>query len=112
MFTGALPSGNGIPGNDFDALIAYGQKIKYTDSTGDGVSLTLSGPGTLDVVRPLTGNAMALEFTGIVNGLTGLTGWITPGPASPGTVTVGSLTGLGGVYYNLPSSQFLAPPFV
>jgi hypothetical protein len=108
-FAANLPSGDGIDGGDFVALVAVGNKLNYPDRSGDRVSLSLSGPGVLEMVREsptidgVRAEAATLRLTGTTR-QSNLTGRVKPA----GTTSIARVTGLLDVRNNIQSN----PSFV
>ena len=107
--TGVLLDGSGSghnPGSTFSGLIGEGRQLAYTDRTGDAVSLSLAGPGFLDLWRGLDGEAQVLRFVSTTPNLSTLTGRVVPRPGKTGTTSIPSITAAGGVRIRLTSPPF------
>jgi VCBS repeat-containing protein len=63
---------NGSSGGDCVTLVARGTKIKYTDSNGDLVSLSLKKGGAMEMVRRLDGEGSHLRLVDLVPGTSAL----------------------------------------
>ncbi|MGA2497647.1 MAG: hypothetical protein ABSH20_07885, partial [Tepidisphaeraceae bacterium] len=112
-FTGTLPSGDGIAGGDFRALIATGTALAYNDAGGDHVILGLSGGGTMTLIRTLDGEGRYLKLAGTIARKSILSGSVKlgqPAPPADGMTTLQSVTGLKGAINHLPASFVLAHP--
>ncbi len=99
-------------GGDFYGLFGVGTKLSFNDFSGDRVKLSTSG-GSLNVWRELNGD---IDQITALPGATALTGSVTPGRQSPGTVYVGSVTvpvptplNLNGAVDNLPGAFETVP---
>ncbi len=100
-------SGTGLnPGSPYSALIGEGRQLVYTDRSGDAVNLTLSGPGYLDLIRSLNGEALSLRFVGTQANVSTLTGAVVARPGSAGTTSIPSISGASGVKIRLASPPF------
>lgn len=112
-FTSSLPSGDGMPGGDFKAVIASGTLLRYLDSGADAVVLSLTHGGSMELIRTLDGEGRLLELSGVVAHTSVLTGTVTlgnPAPPADGVTTLQSVTGLGSGINHLPTSFVLAHP--
>jgi hypothetical protein len=105
-YTGTLPSGDQIPGGDFDALMATGAHITYKDSHTNTISLTLTHGGLMEFIEPLNGAPGYLELAKIVTGKSILTGTVKAGKTGTGSTTLEAITGLTGVTDKLSSTDF------
>jgi hypothetical protein len=105
-FTQGLPSGNGIAGGDFAALVATGTHITYVDSHANNVSLTLSHGGTMEVIRTLNGEGRYIELANVIAAHTILSGAVSKGRHGTGMTTIQGITGLGGAKDDLPPAEF------
>ena len=105
-FAAGLPSGDGTPGGDFDAPIAFGTHFSYKDSLTNTVSLTLSQGGTMEMIRSMNGEGRYLELAKVVANKTILAGKVTKGKTGTGVTTLQEITGLGGAIDKLPVTQF------
>ena len=105
-FTGTLPTGNGIPGGDFNALIADGTHFAYKDSHTNTVSLTLSHGGSMELIRTVDGEGRYLELASVISGKTVLSGKVSKGRTGTGMTTLEGITGLGGAVDRLPPAEF------
>ncbi|WP_165064364.1 Calx-beta domain-containing protein [Paludisphaera rhizosphaerae] len=114
--TGAAPlldlAGNPLGGGvDSVALFARGTSLKYTDSNGDAVSLTLKKGGFMDLLRKPSGDASLLLVQGTVRGVSTLSGTVTkPRGRGDGVTTIDSIQGLGSFGDVVVSLK--SPPFI
>jgi glucose/arabinose dehydrogenase len=107
-FAAGFPSGDGTDGGDFAALIALGDKLDYTDRSGDEVSLSMSKSGVIEMVREApAADGVRAEAATMRLGATPrskLTGRVKPA----GTTSIARVTGLLGVRNNIQNN----PSFV
>jgi hypothetical protein len=105
-FTTTLPSGNGVPGGDFDALVAFGTRFSYADSHSNAVAISLSHGGSMEIIRTLNGEGRYLELANVIAGKTILSGTVTKGKTGNGVTTLQGITGLGNAIDKLPPTEF------
>ena len=103
QFTKSFPTG-GTPGSNFVVYEEDGTSINYPDSAGNKVTLSLSGHGTMDVIRAASGQGELLTLLNTVPGMSTLTGTVTQGGTGNGTTTLTAIYGLTGFTNNLPNS--------
>lgn len=106
-------AGNRLGGGvDFVGLFARGPSLKYTDATGDAVSLTLKSGGSLDLIRAASGDATHLTLQGIVAGRSALSGTVARprGLGGDGVTPLGVIEGLGS--FGDVRVSLKAPPFL
>jgi uncharacterized repeat protein (TIGR01451 family) len=103
-------AGNGSAGSNYVASFAEGNKLQYTDSSGNKVTLKLAGPGYLEQIRDASGDGELLELVGEVPHRTTLSGTIHRVKGSSGRTMLGTVTGLG----NFGDVKVLltSPPFL
>jgi hypothetical protein len=58
-------AGNGDPGSNYQASFAQGTQLKYVDSSGNKVSLKLTGSGYIEQVRDAAGDGVVLGLVGV-----------------------------------------------
>jgi uncharacterized repeat protein (TIGR01451 family) len=80
------------PGSDYFLTVARGTDIIYSDENNSPVTLTLTGPGTIDIDRYVAGNVMTLQVVGGVTGKTVVTGTAHPTHLRS---TIGTILGIG-----------------
>ncbi len=107
---------NGLPGSNYVASFGQGTKLQYVDSSGNKVSLKLSGPGYLEEVLD-QGQGQALTVMGETPHRTALSGTVKKTKRSSGRTNLGTILGLGNfgdVRVSLKSPPFLVKqyPFV
>jgi hypothetical protein len=95
---------NGVAGGKLVSFIGRGRRLNYVDSTGDAVSVSLSGGGFMEVWRRADGEGRFLTLTQTVSGKSALKGTVSKG----GTTHFDALRGTAGV--NL--KNFKQPPFI
>jgi hypothetical protein len=108
--SGNLLDGNydGVPGGVFNATFVRGQKVTYFDSSGDRVTLRLSGPGTVDLTRHADGSPWQIVLSGAVPGRSKLTGQIQrPSAGAAGPATLPPIIGASGVRVVLKGGPFV-----
>jgi uncharacterized repeat protein (TIGR01451 family) len=88
-------NGNGSPGSNYVASFAEGNKLQYVDSSGNKVTLKLSGPGYLEQIRDANGNGVLLQIVGEAPHRTAISGTIHKVKRSSGRTMLGAVTGLG-----------------
>ena len=76
---------------DFYALFAVGTSVPFTDSQGDQVTVSVTGPSAVNVWRELNGDVDQLSVVSPGAGST-LSGTVVPATGSTGKVYVGSVT--------------------
>jgi hypothetical protein len=103
-------NGNGSAGSNYVASFAVGNKLQYVDSSGNRVTLKLSGPGYLEQIRNARGDGELLEIVGEVPHRTALSGTIHKVKRSSGRTMLGEVTGMG----NFGDVRVLltSPPFM
>ncbi len=79
-------------GSDYLLTVARGTDIVYPNENGDPVTLSLTGPGTIDIDRYVAGDLQVLQVVGGVANQTVVTGTISP--TTPRS-KIGSILGLG-----------------
>jgi uncharacterized repeat protein (TIGR01451 family) len=99
--------GNLLEG-DFASTFMRAAAINYVDSDGDGVSLRLSGPGMMDVVRAPSGEARSLRITGASPARSVVTGSVRRARGGNGGAFLGNISGLGAL--NLGATSRLTSP--
>ncbi len=103
-------AGNGAPGSNYVAYFGQGNKLQYVDTSGNKVSLKLSGPGYLEQVRDSSGDGELLELVGIAPGRTTLSGTVRRVKRSSGRTNLGTITGLG--TFGAVKVLMTSPPFM
>jgi len=90
---------NGTSGDNCVVSIVRGTKMRYTDSDGDSVSLSLKGGGAMEMVRALSGDAMHLRLANTVSGVSTLNGSVKKSKTGGGDAVakLKLLSGTGGV---------------
>ena len=87
---------NGVPGSNYAAMFAQGNRLKYTDNNGNSVKLRLRGPGYLEQILDAIGEGISLNVEGMAPHRTTLTGSIKSRHRRGGGQTeLGTLSGLG-----------------
>jgi hypothetical protein len=106
--SGVLLNGSGQgAGTPYVFSFGEGTGLTYVDHAADTVSLWLTGPGLIAVVRNASGDAQSVRVLGPTPGVTALNGAVRRPPAgSTAPVTIPTITGASGVAINL------RPPFV
>jgi hypothetical protein len=96
-------AGTGEEGSPLVVTFGRGRSLKYVDSNGDTVRLSLKGPGVMELVRRPDGEGERLTLVG-ATALTRLVGTVrAPRTGGEGATTLGVLGGLGG------ATNLLAP---
>jgi uncharacterized repeat protein (TIGR01451 family) len=103
-------NGNGSPGSNFVASFAEGSKLSYTDSSGNKVTLKLSGPGYLEQIRNGNGDGELLQLVGAAAHRTTLSGTIRKVKRSSGRTMLGTISGLG--TFGAVRVRLTSPPFL
>ena len=109
---GSFPSGDGVAGGDFVALLGFGRKFSFTDGDGDDVSLSLHSPGNMAITREapiadgIRSEALTLRITD-TGRRSELTGRVTRRTGN-GTTSFDLVTGLTGLRNNIQNN----PSFV
>jgi hypothetical protein len=103
-------AGNGVPGSNYVAWFAQGNKLQYTDSGGNQVKINLNGPGYLEQIRDSSGDGELLEIVGAVSHKTALSGSVRRVKRSSGQTQLGAITGLGS-FGNI-KVLMTSPPFM
>ena len=97
------------PAGDFYGLVAAGQRLTFSDMTGNRASVAVSGGGLVELWRGLNGNVEQLSVVGARAGSTTLSGSVRPAKGGDGQVVIPSIQGLEGVNDQLPPS-FVSQP--
>ncbi len=101
--------GNGVPGSDYMATFAQGNRLKYVDSRGNTVTLAVQGPGYLQQILDRNGNGIVLDLVGMVPHRTTLSGRIRARRRGSGQTELGTINGLG--QFGDVRVLLKAPPF-
>ena len=104
---------NGPPGSNYVASFGQGTKLQYVDSSGNKVTLKLSGPGYLEEVL-YEGQGQTLTVMGEVPHRTKLSGTLKKTKRSSGSTNLGAILGLGNfgdVRVSLKSPPFLVKQY-
>jgi hypothetical protein len=105
--SGNVLNGSGAgAGTPYVAYFSEGQRLSYTDSAGDAVSLSLTGPGLMVLTRYGSGDAQQLRILAAAPGVTSLSGTVVPRRNSFGIATIPSITGASGVRVLLKTPPF------
>jgi uncharacterized repeat protein (TIGR01451 family) len=103
--------GNGVPGGDYVGSAGRGRLLTYLDASGDTVTLRLSGPGSMELIRGPEGNARALIVSGTNARRSSLTGSVRRGKrAGNGVTPIRAISGLGTFRLKLKTPPFLLGP--
>jgi hypothetical protein len=94
---------DGIPGDKFVGLVSRGTKLTYFDENANKVTLSLTGPGAINLFRRSDQSAEILRISGAKPGVTVLTGTISP---SDHQTVIDQILGSTGVTINLPLAEF------
>lgn len=97
------------PGGNYLALFARGQQLRYTDATGDRVTLALRGPGRFQLTRLPNGDATRLRVENATAPATRLLGRVNPSGRGDGTTSIPSLVGMEDVDNRLAFPPFRIP---
>ena len=103
----------GPPGSNYVASFGQGTKLKYVDSSGNNVSLKLSGPGYMEEIL-YQGQGQSLTIMGATPHRTSLTGTVKKTKRSSGKTNLGAILGLGNfgdVRVSLKSPPFLVKQY-
>jgi hypothetical protein len=96
---------NLTPGSDYVLTVARGTTLSYTDQNGTAVTLKLTGPGTLDIDRTVSGEVGRLQVVG-ATAKTVVTGTVH---GSGKSTTIGTILGLGdfgSFHFDLTTPRF------
>ncbi len=94
--SGNVLFGNTGPGTNYDVFYGQGNSLRYLDSQGNSVSLSLTGGGILSIFRGSNGDAAAVNLTGVVPHKSHLTGTVQKvAKKASGRTSIGALNGLG-----------------
>ncbi len=82
--------------SNYDVYYGRGGSLRYVDSGQNLVTISLAGPGYLEIVRGTNGDAATVALRGTVAGQTSLSGGVKKlTRAATGHTTIGELLGLG-----------------
>jgi hypothetical protein len=104
---------NSLPGSNYVASFGQGTKLQYVDSSGNKVTLKLSGPGYLEEVL-YEGQGQTLTVMGEIPHRTKLSGTLKKTKRSSGSTNLGAILGLGNfgnVRVSLKSPPFLVKQY-
>jgi uncharacterized repeat protein (TIGR01451 family) len=101
--------GNGVPGSDYVATFAQGNRLKYVDNSGNAVTLAVRGPGFLEQILDRNGIGIVLDLVGMVPHRTSLSGRIRARRGGSGQTELGTINGLG--QFGDVRVLLKAPPF-
>jgi hypothetical protein len=96
------------PSGNFYGLLSSGQKLKFTDSAGDRVTMRLTGGGQIQAWRELDGDLDGLTLVGTNPGVSTLTGSVIPAKGSTGQVYTPAIAGSTGVNNQLDPQVFVS----
>jgi hypothetical protein len=94
---------DGIPGDRFSGFVSRGTKLTYFDEAANKVTLTLTGPGVIDLFRRSDQSVDQLRLSGTQSGSSILFGSLKP--ANHQTI-IDTILGSIGVQLDLPLAQF------
>jgi uncharacterized repeat protein (TIGR01451 family) len=94
------------PGSDYVLTVARGTTLNYTDENGTPVTLKLTGPGTLDIDRTVSGEVGRLQVVGAVAGKTVVTGTVHGAGKKTTFGTILGLGDFGSFHFDLTTPQF------
>jgi uncharacterized delta-60 repeat protein len=97
----------GGAGGNCVLVVGRGKKLTYLDSNGDKVSLSLKKAGVMDFLLDPTGEARQLRLYDTVDGVSSLTGKVTPGLGGDGIATLDSVRTPTAILNLLPTSVIL-----
>ncbi len=101
-----LAGSNGVPGTPYITNFGAGTRLAYTDSSGNVVTLRLSGGGVMELFQAPNGNIQALDLVG-TNKKSTLTGTVRHGRTALPPITAAP-----GVRIRLKPPAFVAPKSV
>jgi CSLREA domain-containing protein len=108
--SGNLLDGTGTgqnPGTVYAGYVGEGASLSYLDRSGDAVTLRLSEPGLMALIRGGDGEARSLRLLGTAAGRTSLTGQLRrPSGGGGGSTSIPSIAGAAGVQINLSYPTF------
>jgi uncharacterized repeat protein (TIGR01451 family) len=108
LLAGAAPN---LAGTNFVSLIGQGTTIKYTDSTGDLVTLKVTGGGYLDLTRSANGEGLVLSLQNGVAHKTTISGTVARVKGKgAGVTTLQTIEGLG--QFGDIKVTLTSPPFM
>jgi len=94
--SGNILAGSNGPHSNYNVYYGRGTSLRYVDSSSNAVTITLTGPGTLEIFRGARGDATAVNLTGIVAHKTKLAGSVKKlVKSASGHTLIGTITGLG-----------------
>jgi uncharacterized repeat protein (TIGR01451 family) len=104
-------AGASAAGTNYVALFGSGTTIKYTDRGANQVTLKVTGPGYLDLVRDATGEGQVLRLQGGIPGATGIQGTVARSRGrGTGTTSLDTIEGLG--QFGDIRVKLTTPPFL